>query len=436
LSPCHSEEEEEIAVRICIFEDYRARLLAPLSSTRPVFDIFSGATSLLNKHQRFFSAEAASAIVRRELAEIARLAHPDMAVNDPESWNGHRIALVNARWIPSLDEAIPRESCVGMVDDEIAYVILNRCDAGHDLPDELAERLDDWRGRIPAHRAGGWMIRYPWDLLECNPHTLRQDVASLAEASGARATSDNARGGDSGHPLYVHPEAHIEPYSVFDTQAGPIWIDAGATVRAFSRIAGPTYVGPGSQIFGGQIQGVSIGPECRVGGEVEFSILHGFTNKYHEGFLGHSYLGEWVNVGAGTQFSDLRNDYGMIEMYSEGKMVSTGSMKIGSFVGDHSRISINSSVNVGTVVGPFCMLASPGTLLPRVFPSFTRFDRNGPIRVRTDLRSMFATAQTVLSRRGQIWTRAHEDFFLMLYDMTADERMTVLRRSEQRSKRR
>lgn len=423
-------------MKICIFEDDLARLLAPLSSTRPVFDIFSGASSLLNKHQRAFSAEETSAIVRRELVDITRLAHPEMGVNDPERWMGHRIALVNARWIPSLDATIPQEPCVGMVDEEIAYVILDRCAADHDLPDELADRLNGWKNRLPTHWAGGWMIRYPWDLLECNPQTLRQDIHNYAEASGAKPTNSHARAGDSGHPLYVHPEARIEPYTVFDTQAGPVWIDAGATVRAFSRIAGPSYVGQGSQIFAGQIHGVSIGPECRVGGEVEFSILHGFTNKYHEGFLGHSYLGEWVNVGAGTQFSDLRNDYGMIEMYSEGRMVSTGAMKIGSFVGDHSRISINSSVNVGTIVGPFCMLASPGTLLPRVFPPFTRFDRNGPIRERTDLRPMFATAQTVLSRRGQFWTRAHEDFFLMLYDKTADERMVVLRRSEQRSKRR
>ena len=100
--------------------------------------------------------------------------------------------------------------------------------------------------------------------------------------------------------------AAIEPFVVADTRNGPVLVDAGAVVHSFSRLEGPCYVGPESWVLGAKLRGGTVGPRCRVGGEFEASILHANSNKYHDGFLGHSYVGEWVNLGAGTQISDLR----------------------------------------------------------------------------------------------------------------------------------
>src|SRR5205085_8278996 len=109
----------------------------------------------------------------------------------------------------------------------------------------------------------------------------------------------------------IDPTARLDPMVVVDTTGGPVVIDAEVVVHAFSRLEGPCYVGPGCQVLGAKVRaGTSLGPGCRVGGEVDASIILGRSNKYHDGFLGHSYVGEWVNLGAGTHTSDLRNDYG------------------------------------------------------------------------------------------------------------------------------
>src|SRR5205807_6378889 len=118
---------------------------------------------------------------------------------------------------------------------------------------------------------------------------------------------------------------------------GPVMIAHGAVVHSFSYLEGPCYIGPRTQIFGAKLRGGTLGPECRIGGEVEESIIHGYSNKYHDGFLGHSYIGEWVNLAAGTQVSDLRNDYGQIRPIIDGQPVKSGLNKLGTFIGDHTK---------------------------------------------------------------------------------------------------
>jgi UDP-N-acetylglucosamine diphosphorylase/glucosamine-1-phosphate N-acetyltransferase len=214
-----------------------------------------------------------------------------------------------------------------------------------------------------------------------------------------------------------------------------VLIDRGAVVQAFSRIEGPCHIGADTQVLGANVRVSSIGPQCRIGGEVEGSIVQGFSNKAHDGFLGHSYLGEWVNFGAGTVTSDLRTDYGPIRVHIAGKKIDTGLIKIGSFVGDHTKTSVHTLLNTGTVVGPFSLLLTSGTLLPRALPPFSQYV-HGRVQERNDLREMFDTAATVMARRGQEWSETHAEFFFALYEQTAGERRHMLRESEQRRLRR
>src|SRR5207248_4742174 len=128
-----------------------------------------------------------------------------------------------------------------------------------------------------------------------------------------------------------------DPLIGADTTRGPVVIDRHAVITAFSRLEGPCYIGPHTHILGATIRaGTTLGPHCRIGGEVEASIIQGYTNKYHDGFLGHSYVGSWVNLGAGTHNSDLRNDYGPVTVTVAGRRVDTGRTKIGCYLGDHA----------------------------------------------------------------------------------------------------
>jgi hypothetical protein len=206
-------------------------------------------------------------------------------------------------------------------------------------------------------------------------------------------------------------------------------------VQAFSRVEGPCYLGPGTQVLGARIHGGSYGPQCRLGGEVEESIIQGYSNKAHDGFLGHSYLGEWVNFGAGTHTSDLRTDYAPVKLTIAGERVDTGLLKVGAFIGDHTRTSVTTLLNTGSVLGPFGQLLTDGSLAPRSIPAFCRLS-GGQLQERTDLGPMFATAAVMMGRRDRAWTEAHADFFLGLYEQTAAERRQLVRDSEQRRLRR
>jgi hypothetical protein len=185
-------------------------------------------------------------------------------------------------------------------------------------------------------------------------------------------------------------------------------IGPGAVVHAFTRLEGPCAVGAGSVVLGAKVRaGTSIGPGCRVGGEVECSILLGHANKYHEGFLGHSYLGEWVNLAAGTHTGDLRCDYRPVTVPVGGREVPTGRLKVGSVVGDHAKTGLGVLLNCGTVIGPFAQVLPGAGFAPREIPGFTRAGAGG-LKELADVDGVLAVADLVMRRRGAELTPALE----------------------------
>jgi UDP-N-acetylglucosamine diphosphorylase/glucosamine-1-phosphate N-acetyltransferase len=285
--------------------------------------------------------------------------------------------------------------------------------------------VDVWGDTLPRTEAGGWMIDYPWDLIEHNGELLQLDyrMRSSKQDGTHRSTALAIIGPPE--RLVLDPTARVEPYVVLDTTPGPIILDRDVVVQAFTRIEGPCYLGPGTQVFGAKIKGSSIGPMCRVGGEVEASIMHAFSNKYHDGFLGHSYVGEWVNLAAGTQTSDLRNDYGPVPVTINQRRINTGQTKVGAFIGDHTKTALGSLLNTGTVVGAFSNLLPAGGLLPKVVPSFCKV-LHGQVCEVPDIEPLFKTAAIVMQRRGREFTDVQAAFFRRLYQETAAQRQEAL----------
>ncbi|HMV41068.1 MAG TPA: glucose-1-phosphate thymidylyltransferase [Leptospiraceae bacterium] len=151
--------------------------------------------------------------------------------------------------------------------------------------------------------------------------------------------------------LYIHPSAIIYPNVVFDVSSGPIIIDKNVKISPFSFLEGPLYIAEDAQIDDARIGGASIiGQACRIGGEVENTIFENFSNKHHEGFVGHSHIGSWVNIGALATTSDLKNNYGIVKIKIGEKQISTDTIKFGSIIGDFSKIAIGVMLNTGTVV--------------------------------------------------------------------------------------
>jgi UDP-N-acetylglucosamine diphosphorylase/glucosamine-1-phosphate N-acetyltransferase len=410
-------------MRLVVFEDDSVEQLDPLTLTRPAFDLRCGAASLLDHQRRHFRAGETAALVRPEMVPLCRLAHPDVAVNDPDGLRGGPAVLVNARWLPPEQPAagltVPRvASCEGRV----AYVVLPS-GPPNDVPvDGLGEWVTSLGDSLRREQAGGAWITYPWDLIEHNAAALGRAVP------GGRAPSGCPPGAalvGPGERLFLDPSAEVEPLVLFDTRKGPVVVDRGAVVKGFSRLEGPCYVGPETWVLGAHVSASSLGPVCRVGGEVEGSIVHGHSNKAHEGFLGHSYVGEWVNLAAGTQTSDLRADYQPITMTVGGQAVPTGQTKVGAFIGDHTKTGINTLFNTGSLVGAFCQVFPGDRMPPRVVPSFCAFARGelGP----SEPGPLFATAGVAMGRRGRQWTEAHAEFFRGLYERSGPARERALR---------
>jgi UDP-N-acetylglucosamine diphosphorylase/glucosamine-1-phosphate N-acetyltransferase len=418
-------------MQMIVFEDAQLTQFGPLTQTRPVFELRCGMLSLLERMSRCLAPSSIRTLVRPELVRLCRFLWPGRPVNEPIT--AGETVVVNGRWLaPYSATAGLYGPEVGMVGDTVAWARVPADEVEGLTNDNLPERLAKWAATLPQRPAEGSMLQYPWDLIELNAAALEDDARhwrshrEVVPPTGLPIQGPTER-------VLIDPRAHLEPMVFLDTTLGPVMIDRGAIVKAFSRLQGPCYVGPGTQLNAASFRGSSAGPQCRLGGEIEESILHGYSNKAHDGFLGHSYLGEWVNLGAGTQTSDLRNDYGPVEVTLGDHKVKTGRLKIGAYIGDHTKSSIGTLLNTGSVIGPFVMLTAGG-LLPKSLPAFSNV-RGGTVTERTDTREMFTTARVMMARRQMTWTEAHDDIYLEIYERTSKQRRAVIGASEARRRR-
>jgi UDP-N-acetylglucosamine diphosphorylase/glucosamine-1-phosphate N-acetyltransferase len=214
-----------------------------------------------------------------------------------------------------------------------------------------------------------------------------------------------------------------------DAEHGPVYIDEEVQIQPFSRVEGPCYIGKKSILLGAKCrEGNSIGPCCRVGGEVEESIIHGYSNKYHDGFLGHAYVGEWVNLGALTTNSDLKNDYSSVSVMLDGRQtIDTGSTKVGSLIGDHTKTSIGTLLNTGSYLGAMAIIMATGKPLPKYIPSFAWFVE-GIVTKGFGKSSLYQTAKTAMGRRKCTWSAEAEAMWDAVFEMTAPERNAAVKK--------
>jgi UDP-N-acetylglucosamine diphosphorylase/glucosamine-1-phosphate N-acetyltransferase len=424
-------------MRVCLFEDRGVANLEPLTLTRPAFELLCGQTSLGAKHCRYFAPDAVGVLIRPHLAELYRAQQPTTAVNDPAWLRAQPTILVNGRWLPPPGTATALFGpCLGMIGGEVAYAVV--------APDRLADCcdytldacLENWKHTLPQRPAGGRLIAHLWDLVKHNGEQLGIDFQQSPTRLGAGWRPATLSVVGPPERLLVDPTARLDPLVVADTTRGPVVIDREAVVTAFSRLEGPCYVGPETHVLGAKIRAeTTLGPHCRIGGEVEASIVHGYSNKYHDGFLGHSYVGEWVNFGAGTSNSDLRNDYGEVAVTVNGERIATGLTKVGCFLGDHTKTGLGTLLNTGTNVGTFCNLLPAGTYVSRYVPSFCSW-WNGALSANVHLPRLLQTADEVMRRRGGALTEAHAALYGTLFEQTAVDRQRALADAQRKQLRR
>lgn len=211
--------------------------------------------------------------------------------------------------------------------------------------------------------------------------------------------------------LLIHQKATVYPGVVFDVTSGPIIIDADVKITPFSFLEGPLYIGKGSHIDNAKIGGGTIiGSVCKIGGEVENSIFGDYSNKHHEGFVGHSVVGSWVNFGALATTSDLKNNYGNIKINVKKHTINTNTIKFGSVVGDFVKIGIGTMLNTGTILDVGTNLVS--NRVSGYVPAFTWL--NPPQKYRLDL--FLNDARKIMARRDVILSLNLEELIRNVYE--------------------
>jgi len=396
----------------------------PLVLSRPIWDLRCGFTSLGDKLQRKIGTNDVACFLPAYLADVYR-DRTGKRVNDNSALKGEDLLIVDARVkADSLDIPTGGRSQVELdANGEVLYARITRADAEKLQGGDIESFLASAKASLPAVPSHLAIWEYTWDLVLANPEQLKADFAAAGK-HGIEGTIEqpNAIRG-SAKDVYIAPGVKIHPMVVIDAEHGPIYIDEGAEIHPFTRIEGPCYIGRKSILLGAKCrEGNSIGPFCRVGGEVEESIIHGFSNKYHDGFLGHSYVGEWVNLGALTTNSDLKNDYSNVSVMLDGKRcIDTGSTKVGSLIGDHTKTSIGTLLNTGSYVGAMAIIMATGKPLPKFIPCFAWFIE-GFVTKGFGRRSLYETAGIAMGRRGCRWDQAQEAMWEAIFELTAPTR--------------
>jgi UDP-N-acetylglucosamine diphosphorylase/glucosamine-1-phosphate N-acetyltransferase len=416
--------------RIAFFEDESAKEFSPISLLRPVFELLCGHFTVRERVLQYFPKSEWGAFVRPELAAAYKSEFPAAQVNEADWLEEGPLLILNGRCLidPTQLKKLKAGSA-GWIGDNWAAVVLEPEDrprmAGLPTHEELAAiALSKKKVVLP-----GTFLKHPWDLISQNPKWLGIDFTLRARPSSFSTTDNRIAVIGPTDQVHIDASARIDPFVVIDATSGPVWIDHDVRIQAFTRIEGPCFIGPGTQVFRANIrEGCSFGPICRLGGEIEGSIFQGYSNKYHDGFLGHSYVCPWVNLGALTSNSDLKNDYSEVSVPIQGVKTTTGSTKVGSFIGDHTKTALASLFNTGSSIGVMSLILPGGELLPKHIPSFSRV-WHGRLDVLPDgCESGIETAKIAMSRRGQQLTPEMEKLIRAVYLATEGERQIAFER--------
>ena len=403
---------------LVLFEDEAWGSLAPLTDLVPVPALIYGASSLGARWRSAAGLRLIGVHARRDRLAMRQDAFESKFSNAAPK---DELVLVNAAVLPgpwvaaALAEVGPAQFMAGsrLAAARVpAAQALPMLESDASLPAALAALA------LPSRSVEARVLEHPWDLIVANAAAIESD---LAETPGAIRGEVHARACLlEERRITVEAGASVDPLAVLDARTGPIWIGAGARVRSHSLIEGPCVVGAGTELLGGRIARSSIGPQCRIAGEVEDCLWQGFANKRHHGFVGHSVIGEWVNLGALTTTSDLKNNYGEVRVWAGGAERGSGSKKVGAFIGAHVKTGIGTLLPTGASVGTGANLFGGGRFAPKRVPSFGWWD--GERMLEHEFEKFLETARHAMGRRGETLSEAHATSLRRCFDATRAER--------------
>ncbi len=356
----------------------------PFAGVRPIAELRAGVWKIRERWEAALDLET-SAILGDHIAWFHEGLEPECRAAGPVDGP----ALIVASWFAPTGAAIALGPTT------------RRLTSGERTVGWVVPSGQRWTGPADTGEAQpveGLLLRGSWDLLAALDHYLVNDCLGFQVGPRDPVPAGAIVLGDPG--LILAHQAQVEPGVVFDTRHGAIVLEAGVEVRHGARLEGPLYAGPRSRLLGDHIRFSCIGPRCNVKGEVSNAIFTGYSNKGHDGFVGHTVLGHWVNLGAGTTTSNLKNTYGEVALELDGSRVKTGRQFLGSLIGDHAKTAIGTMLPTGTVIGAGASVFGSGSIPKEVAPFAWGTDG----RERLHLDGFLTIAERVMPRREVAFT--------------------------------
>ena len=407
-----------MSMHICIYEDSGCNNLLPMTYVRPVYDLFCGMVSLQEKLIRNFPQASITLHTRSVLEKVVRDRYPDCLVNEFPA-GLEEILFINGRSLlnskTELNKLGKNQSFI--INDTVVAARLSGAELT--IPIETVQNgitIDLDETAIDRQKVDGILVEYIWDLIQANGDQIRSDFTFAIQGRGDAVIDDGTIINDEN--VFIDKTAKIMPHVVVDGSNGPVFIDRDVVIQPHVYVQGPVYIGPsvlikaGAQIYSGS----SIAEGCKIGGEVNNSIILPWSNKAHGGYLGSSYVGSWVNIGAGTNNSNLKNNYGAVKVTVDGEANDTGLQFMGLIMGDHSKCGINTTFNTGTSIGINCNLYG-SVIHEKHIPSFTWGSAVGGYTT-YKLEKALSVNKIVMSRRKKSLKRNDEELLRNVFQLT------------------
>lgn len=401
-------------MQICFFEDETCKNFNPLTLTRPTDNLRTGILTISEKWRLTLRNEKWTRCIRPELRKLFT----------PGTLDDHKTCLwINSRYLPSkqlLDKIgeLKEKTAVQAVNEIVLAKV-----SGEMTMKWLSKGTPDFSSFSTIGSVSAPCVTHLWDLFLVNSDEIAADLERLNNTPSAGGTVSNEAILQSEENIFVREGAEIQPGAILIADAGPIYIGKNAKISAGAIVEGPaavcekSVIKPGAKIHGN----TTVGPVCKVGGEVSDCVFHSYSNKAHDGYLGSSLVGQWCNLGAGTNNSNLKNNYSNVRIrdWNTGKTIETGQQFLGVIMGDHSKTAIGTRLNTGTVCGVNCNIFS-SDFPPKYIPSFSWVgsDEVQPYM----LEKAFETMQTMMARRDVELTEDYKQLMRTIHDkrQTAD----------------
>jgi len=396
-----------------IFDDEKRSNFFPITLTRSTGDLRVGILKLRQRIISYLDLSETNVVISSDLEVVYKERHKTWKINEVKD---EETLFVNSRI--KIEENskkailnLQKNEC--LVKDEI--ILAARCiPKKNKITSENLNNLFSNLKRIKNSDINCW--EYLWDFIGENAEYIKRDFNDVFYDKDNYFETELGTTVINPYNVWIGDGTVMKPGVVIDATEGPVVIDENVTIMSNAVIIGPVYIGKGSTIkVGAKIyEGTSIGPVCKIGGEVEETIFQGYTNKQHDGFLGHSYLGEWINLGADTNNSDLKNNYGSVSIYfyPQTKKINSKCNFLGAIIGDHSKTGINSTINTGTVIGIGCSLFG-ADLLKNHIPSFNI--GTGSKIVEYLLEEFLETAVLVKKRRNLKFSESEKELYSKIH---------------------